>query len=392
MADKSKEDIDKDVTEEVDDEDEDQDSQLEEEEDYEEDEVIDSQATADSSEGEEGEATGKPVLPDKIKQFPKLKKHKNTCCDDSDDDYVLQDNVVPDVPSDDVQEAEPESPSKSETKVKTRKSKSKKKEDGLFAKRAMAFFMLLPMLAGGLAMLSEVVGPLLGKYEVPNSLLYTAAFGVGGIIIFYGSVNIPGFANMVKVAAIFSPLALLLPTYQVYSCSPIPLKNDMLGTWFSLKTDANKFLSQSHITSHCFQNVRVQAPYMLSLITPKITLTVDMDNIVSLDVPKNEMEVSYLMFLSKRSVKRKFHKIYLLVQASGQAASIVERRNQLSAREKIDNLLVVTGSVIDLPEDMDSLKKEVEAKGHNVRPLIFQVTKAEYKSRYHHFTGDDTLA
>ena len=189
----------------------------------------------------------------------------------------------------------------------------KKKNEKLTSKRVLAFFMLFPMLATGLVMLYEFFG----KYKFQNSAMQSTAAIGGAIIALMLMSKVAALKSAIKFISCFAWIIFLVPTYQVYKCSPIELKNDMLGTWFSLKTNSAKLLESSYVTSVCFRSLQFHSPYVLSVMSPKVVLIASVNDLINLDMDKEIPDedasrmLSYFMLVSKRSVKKKFHKLYI---------------------------------------------------------------------------------
>lgn len=265
----------------------------------------------------------------------------------------------------------------------------KEKEEGSFKSKAIVFMMLFPAVITGITMASDVFD----KFNLNKTALQvTATLGGAGIAL-YVMFKIPQLKDAVKFVLCFSWLVFLLPTYQVYSCSPIELKNSMIGTWFKLGTTQNDFAEKSFTTSECFQKQKLQAPYLLSALSAKISLVIQINDLINLKGQEKEGEKSdgntYFLALSKRSVKRKFHKLYLIIEASGSSADTLANSLKLSAKEKEKNLLVVTGSILNLEEELWPMKKELEKMQYLVRPVKMKVEKIVHRDRYAKFKPVD---
>jgi len=305
--------------------------------------------------------TPKNMIP-KMK-IQKIKRRKKACCssdEDGDDD-----------------DTEPR---------KLRKGKKVKKDndENLTTKRLVALFMLFPMIITALVWGYDA----LGKFKFEKSAVQaTAAIGGAGIALFIMS-KVAILQSAVKFILCFAWIVLLIPTYQVYSCSPIEMKNDMLGTWFSLKTSASKFLENSHVTSLCFRSSKFPTPYMLSLMSPKISLTVDISQLINLntenEIPDEDASrsLNYFLIVSKRSVKKKFHKLHLIVEAAPKLADTLKKALKLSSTEKDKNLLLISGSIYDLDEPLAPMKKELESMNYLIRPIKLKVHAVKYIDRY----------
>jgi len=257
----------------------------------------------------------------------------------------------------------------------------------LTSKRMITLMVMFPMIASGGFMMSEMIGNFkMGK----SSMQATAVIG-GAIIALIVMANVKALQSAVKFVVCFSWLLFLYPTYQVYHCSPVPLKNDMLGTWFSFKTQGPKFSELSYTTSECFRSFSFQSPYMLSAMSVKISLTVHINDLINLDVgEKSEKttgessagEYNYFLLVSKRSVKKKFHKLYTLVETDDKMATTLRSALKLTSAEKDRKLLEVVGYVVDVEDALLPMKDELTGMGYLVRPVKFKTTNVKYIDRY----------
>ena len=256
----------------------------------------------------------------------------------------------------------------------------------LTSKRMVALMVMFPMIASGGFMMSEMIGNFkMGK----SSMQATAAIG-GAVIALIVMANVKALQSAAKFVICFSWLLLFYPTYQVYHCSPVPLKNDMLGTWFGMKTQAPKFSELSYTTSQCFRSFSFQSPYMLSAMSVKISLTVNINDLINLDVgdksntaeSENSSGINYFLLVSKRSVKKKFHKLYMLVETDDAMAATLRSTLKLSSGEKEKKLLEVVGHVMDVEEALEPMKGELEGMGYLVRPVKLKTSQVKYIDRY----------
>lgn len=254
-------------------------------------------------------------------------------------------------------------------------------------KKFIAFLMLSPMIISGFLMMSDA----LKRFNVGQSAMRITATVGGACIALYTMAKVPQLREAVKFVVCFSWIVFLLPTYQVYSCSPIELKNSMLGTWFKLKTDPQRFLESSYVTSDCFRAFYLATPYSLSMVSPKISLVIQIEDLINLDgsggktkekEDSSKQSHSYFLAVSKRSVKKKFHKLYLLFEADGKEADMMMKSLKLTAAEKDKHLLTITGAVTELGDELLPMKKELENINYLVRPIKFKVISVTYRDKY----------
>ena len=270
------------------------------------------------------------------------------------------------------------------------KKDEKESSSGSFKKKGIAFMMLFPVLVTGITMMSDVFA----KFNLDKTAIQvTATLGGAGIAL-YMMFKIPQLKEAVKFVMCFAWLVFLLPTYQVYSCSPIELKNSMLGTWFKLGTTQNDFLEKSYTRSECFNHHKLQGPYMMSALSAKTTLVVQISDLINLKGQQtNEGDEEngsvYFLAISKRSVKRKFHKIYLIIEAAGDSAETLAQSLKLDTKEKDKNLLLVTGSILNLEDNLRPMKKALEKMQYLVRPIKMKVEKVTHRNKYAKFKPVD---
>lgn len=242
-----------------------------------------------------------------------------------------------------------------------------------------------------LASAGYVLNEAMGKFNFPKaSIQVTAAVG-GAVIALFIMSSVKQLQSAIKFVFCFAWIIFLYPSYQVYRCSPVPLKNEMLGTWFSLKTDAGKFNELSFASSECFQGYPLQSPYMFSVVNVKVALTVDIADLINLNVGKDDENIqdesatpmySYFLVLSKRSVKKKFHKLHMIVEAAPKLADKFKASLKLSTSEKDKYMLQITGLVSDIEEVLEPMKQELDGYGYLIRPIKLRVHEIKYVDRY----------
>ena len=231
-----------------------------------------------------------------------------------------------------------------------------------------------------------MVFEMFGKFKWEKTAMQLTAVVGGAVIALVFLARLPLYRSILKLVLCFAWIIFLLPTYQVYQCSPIELKNDMIGTWFSVKTDAFTFLESTYTTSNCFKSLSLHAPYSMSAMSPKVILKVDIDDLISLNNEtlneNDEAQLGYFLMVSKRSVKQRFHKLYLLAVAPMKEASLLEKSLKLSLEEKQRNILSVSGSILNIDQFDLPLKEELESLKYLVRPIKFRVESVKYINRY----------
>jgi len=256
-------------------------------------------------------------------------------------------------------------------------SKSHKNEN-LGSKRILLVIMLFPMLVSGFFMLSDAFT----NITFPKSL--TKVLGsVGLLLVPLFMYKLPAIRGaIVTVLMCLAGVILILPTYQVYKCSPVELKNNMIGTWFSLKTDALKFQEKSLTASKCFKNPYTQAAfYAYSLKKLQVNMRADVDELVELDSKLSNERAVYFMLTSKRSVKKKYHKLHLIVETPKDLATKLKTAIEWSTGMKDKTLLLLNGNIESLDQQSQLLKEELDVK-YLVRPIVFKVHSVVYIDRY----------
>ena len=170
----------------------------------------------------------------------------------------------------------------------------------------------------------------------------------------------------------------LYPTYQVFKCSPIQLKNVDLGTLCKLKTEEAEAVEISYTASECCQSYKYLAPFWMSLYSPKISLVIDFKDLTKIF----EGNPTYYFATSQRSVKKKIYKLNLLVKVPQITTAIVlENSFNLTSREKKHNVVIATGSFQKWENDELHIKNDLE-KHYFVRSMTFVANQVEYRSKY----------
>jgi len=251
-------------------------------------------------------------------------------------------------------------------------SKSHKNED---LGPILLVIMLFPMLVSAFFMLSDAFTNITFQKSLTKVL-----GSVGLLLVPLFMYKIPAIRGaIVTVLMCLAGVMLILPTYQVYKCSPVELENNMIGTWFSLKTDALEFQEKSLTASKCFKNPYTQSAfYAYSLKKLQVNVQADVDELVELDSKLSNERVVYFMLTSKRSVKKKYHKLLLIVETPKDLAT--ELKTAIEASTEWEYLLYslqLNGDIENLDRQSQLLKEELDVK-YLVRSIVFKVHSVEY--------------
>lgn len=170
-------------------------------------------------------------------------------------------------------------------------------------------------------------------------------------------------------------LALLLPTFQIYLCSPLEIKNENIGTQYSLKTTASEFLQQV-CEEVCLNNSRIPSSYSLTLFTPRVSLRVKFSQIVDLNITSSSMVgeekvplAKVVLLKSWRSVKGKYFGLHVITRVP---VKIKKFQESLTAKKG----MLLSGRVANIPSDLKNLRSELEKQRHFIRPFVLEVFRA----------------
>ena len=277
-----------------------------------------------------------------------------------------------------------------------RRKTKKDQDENLGTKRFVVVLMILPIIFSAGYVVYELIDkyavgkPAIGKPATEKFVFRNYSFLIGlAVVTLIGIVKLPNIITKLLFTIGIVFLAIIISTYQVYGCSPIELKNDMIGTWFSLKTKSSTFTERSYITSQCYSSFYFQTPYFLSMIEPTVTLRADVSDladVVKLDniTPEGCMDEndSYFTLVSKRSVKKRFHRLYLITVAQSDLKLFLRKSLAWSLEDKDKYLLSLTGYVKDLDDCAYKIKNNLENSEYHVRPIQFTLTAVKYIDRY----------
>lgn len=180
------------------------------------------------------------------------------------------------------------------------------------------------------------------------------------------------FRGFLKIILPGIIVGLIFPTLQVYLCSPIALKNEDIGTGFSLKTTASEFLEQI-CQEECLEKSRIPSTYSLTMFTPRVAMKARFKHIIDLNVTTTAMvggeqvKLAKLVLLrSWRSVKGKLHPLHLITRIPTKL-----KKFELSLQAKKD--VILTGRIAEVTYDLRSLKSQLEKQRHFIRAFVLEV-------------------
>lgn len=258
-----------------------------------------------------------------------------------------------------------------------RSSKSKdggSSDDSQTSYKNIAFLclMIFPSLFWLVAVGSDVVSNLGSVFR--NSL---KALSISGLLVIpvIAGYFIKPLRGFVKLLIPVLLAVLVLPTFQVYLCSPLEIKNENIGTQFSLKTTAAEFLQQA-CEDLCLKNSKIPSPYSLTFFTPRVSLKVKFSQIVDLNLTTSAMVggeklpmAKIVLLKSWRSVKGKYFALHIIARVP---VKIKKFQEGLVAKQG----MILSGRVENIPADLKNLRGELEKQRHFVRPFVLEVFRA----------------
>lgn len=258
-----------------------------------------------------------------------------------------------------------------------RPSKSKdggSSDDSQTSYKNLAFLclMIFPSLFWLLAVGTDVVSNLGSVFGNSLKALSIAILFLIPVIAGYFIKPLRGFVKLLIPALL---AVLLLPTIQVYLCSPLEIKNENIGTQFSLKTTAAEFLQRT-CEDICLNNSKIPSPYSLTFFTPRVSLRVKFSQIVDLNLTTSAMvggeklDVAKIVLLkSWRSVKGKYFALNIIARVP---VKIKKFQEGLTSKQG----MILSGRVDNIPADLKKLRGELEKQRHFVRPFVLEVFRA----------------
>lgn len=258
-----------------------------------------------------------------------------------------------------------------------RPSKSKdggSSDDSQTSYKNLAFLclMIFPSLFWLLAVGTDVVSNLGSVFGNSLKALSIAILFLIPVIAGYFIKPLRGFVKLLIPALLG---VLLLPTIQVYLCSPLEIKNENIGTQFSLKTTAAEFLQRT-CEDICLNNSKIPSPYSLTFFTPRVSLRVKFSQIVDLNLTTSAMvggeklDVAKIVLLkSWRSVKGKYFALNIIARVP---VKIKKFQEGLTSKQG----MILSGRVDNIPADLKKLRGELEKQRHFVRPFVLEVFRA----------------
>lgn len=258
-----------------------------------------------------------------------------------------------------------------------RPSKSKdggSSDDSQTSYKNLAFLclMIFPSLFWLLAVGTDVVSNLGSVFGNSLKALSIAILFLIPVIAGYFIKPLRGFVKLLIPALL---AVLLLPTIQVYLCSPLEIKNENIGTQFSLKTTAAEFLQRT-CEDICLNNSKIPSSYSLTFFTPRVSLRVKFSQIVDLNLTTSAMvggeklDVAKIVLLkSWRSVKGKYFALNIIARVP---VKIKKFQEGLTSKQG----MILSGRVDNIPADLKKLRGELEKQRHFVRPFVLEVFRA----------------
>lgn len=237
---------------------------------------------------------------------------------------------------------------------------------------ALLCLMIFPSLFWLAAVGSDVMSNFGSVFGHISKALSVTGLLVIPVIAGYFIKPLRGFVKLL-IPVLFA--VLLLPTFHVYFCSPLQIKNENIGTQFSLKTTAAEFLQQA-CEDVCLNNSKIPSSYSMTLFTPRVSLKVKFSQIVDLNLTTSAMvggeklPVAKIVLLkSWRSVKGKYFALHIITRVP---VKIKKFQEGLTAKQG----MILSGRVENIPTDLKNLRSELEKQRHFLRPFILEVFRA----------------
>ncbi len=264
--------------------------------------------------------------------------------------------------------------------------KKKKREENLMKSRMISYLMISPSIIYVFTLLYDVISKysMAGKFYHVVALLF-GAFAVTGVCVFFYRFLQP----YLKYMAMLSLAVLLVPTLQVYNCSPVHLHNSDLGKMFKLREGAENFVKLAYQQSACWKDISFKTPYALSMYTPRINLTVKPYQIVNTMLthqddredwdegpPAEILPQQIYLLTSQRSVKRQVYNLYLVMMASAKLEALTGVL-ELGIDDRENVTLGIVGSVLEMGPRFNETKTQLEDMEYLLRPLVFHAHQVE---------------
>lgn len=264
--------------------------------------------------------------------------------------------------------------------------KKKKKSENLTGSRLVSYLMISPTLIYFISVMYDVIA----KYSIAGKAFHVAAAVVGAAIAagfclyFYKTLQ-----AYLKYLAVASLLVFLIPTVQVFNCSPLHLDNSRIGTNFKLKESLDDIIKISYHNQECWKNQYFKTPYSMSLYTPRLKISIKPYQIINLNMyhyaereesddgpPPDTLPNPLYLFASQRSVKRQMYNLNLIAMASGKMRTLADVLD-LSMDHRENVTLDVTGTLLPLGPKFNETTHELQEMEFLYRPLVFQVQVVE---------------
>ena len=251
-----------------------------------------------------------------------------------------------------------------------RPSKSKdggSSDDSQTSYKNLAFLclMIFPSLFWLLAVGTDVVSNLGSVFGNSLKALSIAILFLIPVIAGYFIKPLRGFVKLLIPALL---AVLLLPTIQVYLCSPLEIKNENIGTQFSLKTTAAEFLQRT-CEDICLNNSKIPSSYSLTFFTPRVSLRVKFSQIVDLNLTTSAMVGGEKLDVAKIVLLKSWRSVKIIARVP---VKIKKFQEGLTSKQG----MILSGRVDNIPADLKKLRGELEKQRHFVRPFVLEVFRA----------------
>ena len=175
--------------------------------------------------------------------------------------------------------------------------------------------------------------------------------------------------TLLMVASVFG--AIVYPTAGVYFCSPVMMNYTHFASNYSLRLSAAEISKQA--VAPCMRRVPF-AVYRLSGLSPQLSLVMAPKDVINVNITSSydsPLPYRLLMAVSGRSVKGRWHLIYLLAKVPRRLA-MRDIFTSLLEDDRDEASYVVRGKLIDTPKSMKPMQQQL-AEGKLMRPLMMEV-------------------
>lgn len=165
--------------------------------------------------------------------------------------------------------------------------------------------------------------------------------------------------------------AVSYPTASVYFCSPVMMNYTHFGSNYSLRLPAAEITKQA--VTPCMRHFPM-AVYRMSALSPQLELVMAPKDVINVNITTTHdspLPYRLLMATSRRSVKGRWHLIYLLCKIPRRLA-MKEIYTSLLEDDREEASYLVRGKLVETPKSMRPMQQQL-AEDKLMRPLMMEV-------------------